>query len=592
MLAHHGGMQTPTTISCTTVQAEATQLSLAALSRQSLLDVLAQFPVLRQCMAWHQFWHSPVAELRDVSETKCWALAESPESAPVIRIDSPLLDECDVLRLPNEGKRYRQDVCDIADLSTHIAMWSDIRCAYWHRLLSKASVPTRFRGTFMHWIVRLEWRLRDELIMVIWRHSLQGEILPAPAFATGHPMTLPLARWTVAPRAVDAQTRRRSVLRQGGGAVALSLALPQSASPQGHSAARALGRLCRQPQCPSKRQIAVALAPVLGLPKWVVRRVMTMNWCAEMGPVDSLLEELRRLSRHLTAAAWPRDRLSLSHALRCLNALNGMLCFGLFDCQKWPSDQALPGRVRHWMLRELRVHHGGDWRRFAEALEAQHPRYQPLVWMLPDLDHQWWHVHWDEPDNMERLSAPWRSASPEWWLERLPRWWAKVTARTDAHLGLRWRPLFVGRRPHGPRLVHCLDSVRSVQRLLDRHGYQHLMPWLGPSLIARAQWLLFENSHGYAPRSLAVLHATTRHGSLLVELIAHVPLDGNEGPTLDCSQSLQMLWSQWDKSHWGVLSRVESDEVLKEDEELCLTVDRVRVRLWLKVTKGEQHYQR
>ncbi len=264
-----------------------------------------------------------------------------------------------------------------------------------------------------------------------------------------------------------------------------------------------------------------------------------------------------------------------------MKAVNGMLCFGLFDCETWPSDQPLPVRVQRWLLRELRVCHGGDWGRFAEALEAQEPRYQVLVWMLPDLAHQWWHVYWDQPDDMERISAPWRVASPEWWFQRLPQWWAKITARNDAHRGLRWRPMFIGGRPYGRRRVHCLHTVSSVRRLLNRHGLLHLMPWTGPSLIARAQWLLFEDDTSKKPRSLALLHATTRRGVLLVEQIVHVSLEGKEAPMPDCSQSLQLVWKQWEDCHWGVLARVENEEVLKEDEEMCTAIEKTRVRLWI-----------
>lgn len=587
MGTHHGGMQSPPTVTSEPVQVEPKPLSLGAISGQPLVIVFGHFPELFQFNAWREFWHSPVAEWRVAGENRICALAESPESAPVIRSDSPMLDACGVMHLMTDVQRSRYCVADIADLSRHLVLWSERRCAYWHRLVNKGVLPLAVRQAFMQWIAPLERRLRDELILALWRQSLQGEILPSPAFGTGHAMTLPLVRWMTAPKALEVRLRRRDMFRQARGIVVLCLALVPSVTVPGQEALRLLSRLCERAKRKSKRQIAKVLAPTFGLPSWAIRRVMGLEWCAETGPAEVVLEALQRLSRQLPAAAWPRDVLSMEHALRCLKAMNGMLCFGLFDCEAWPADQPIPARIRRWMLRELRVNHGGDWERFAEALEAQEPRYQPLVWMLPDLAHQWWHVYWDEPDDMERISAPWRTASPEWWLRRLPQWWAKVTARNDAHLGLGWRPMFVGRRQHGQRLVHCMHSVTSVRRLLARKGFLHLVPWIGPSLIARAQWLLFEDAQDKLPRSLALLHATTRQGELLVELIAHVSLEGKDAPPLDCARSLQLLWKQWEECHWGVLARVENEELLKEDEEMCTAVERTRIRLWHSVSKIE-----
>jgi|GEM_PF-3338320 len=495
-----------------------------------------------------------------------------------------MLDPSDVLHLRTADFPGENEAADIAELSRHVVLWSDRRCAYWHRLANKGMLSLGARQAFMHWIAPLERRLRDELLMVVWRHSLQGEILPSPAFSTGHAMTMPLVRWITTPKSPEERSQRREMFRQAGGIVVLCLALLPSARVPGQEAIRLLARLCGQSSRKSKRQIARVLAQTLSLPCWAIRRAMYLEWCAETSPADDVLEALQRLSRQLPAAAWPGDTSSLNYVLRCLKAVNGMLCFGLFDCETWSADQPLPARVRRWVLRELRVCHGGDWGAFAEALEAQEPRYQPLVWMPPDLAHQWWHVYWDQPDDMERISAPWRAASPEWWLQRLPLWWAKVTARNDAHLGLCWRPMFVGRRQHGQRLVHCLHTVSSVRQLLNRHGLLHLMPWIGPSLIARAQWLLFEDLNGKGPRSLALLHATTRRGELLVEQIVHVVLlEGKDAPMQECAQSMQLLWKQWEDCHWGVLARVENEEVLKEDEEMCLAVESTRVRAWLKV---------
>lgn len=573
-------MQSPPLIFSTTVQAGATPLSLAALSNQSLATVVRQFPALLPYSAWQQSWHSPVVELRVMGETRVWALAESPESGPVVRFDSPRIDELDVLHLPFHGCGQRHELADLPDLSRRLIVWSDDRAAYWYRLVNSGCMPLRDRQRFMQWIAPLERRLRDALILTLWRQSLQGEILLSPSFATGHPMTLPLVRWVLAPRKQEGRQRRRQMVRRARGVIALLLALLPTSRSGREVGLRVIARLFRRPKCPTKRQIATALTPVLKLPAWTIRRAMAFDWSDDPGNADVALDDLQRLSRHLPPEAWPRDLHSLCHARRCLKAMNGMLCFGLFDCETWPANQRIPGRVRSWMLRELRVCHGGDWGRFAEALEAKEPRYQTLVWMLPDLSQQWWHVHWDEPDAMERISAPWRTASPEWWLQRLPQWWATVTARNDALLGLRWRPMFVGRRQHGHREAHCMHTLRRVRRLLDRHGCQHLMPWLGPSLVARAQWVLFDDVLSKQPRSMALLHATTRGGELLVELIAHVSLDGTDTPSLECDQSLQLLWRQWEQSHWGVLSRVESEAVLKEDEEMCLIVERTRIKAW------------
>lgn len=558
-------------------------LSLAAISKDPMPSALCRFPALPRCGAWHRLWNAPVAELQRVGATRVWALAESPESDPFVRGASLTLDAFDVLHLRSDEYAWKDEIVDIADLSRHILSWSDRRLAYWYRLANKCVPSQGGRQAFMQWIAPLERRLRDELIMVVWRQSLQGEILPSPAFSTGHAMTMPSVRWITTPRSPQARSLRREMFRQAGGLVALCLALLRSARVRGQQALRLLSRLCGRTGRTSRRQIARVLAPTLGLPSWVVRRVMHLEWNAETGPADDLLEALQRLSLQLPAAAWPRDTSSLNSVLRCLRVVNGMLCFGLFDCETWPADQPLPRLVRSWLLRELRVCHGGNWGAFAEALEAEEPRYQPLVWMLPDLAYQWWHVYWDDPDDMERISAPWRTASPEWWLQRLPLWWAKITARNDAHLGLRWRPMFVGRRQHGQRRVNCMHTVSSVRRLLDREGLLYLTPWLGPSLIARAQWLLFEDANGESPRSMALLHATTRRCKLVVELITHVSLEGRDVPTTDCTQSLQLLWKQWEDRHWGVLARVEDEEILKEDEELCTAIERTKVRLWRRI---------
>lgn len=561
------------------------QLTLASVAGVRVDQVIGRFAWLRSAPSeWASHWVTPVAVLESLRARRIWALARTAAEPPTGWPNTLFLDECDALFGCGEREPHKPMLMDLADMSSRLAAWSGIRVAYWHQLAQRSQASLRDRQAFIQWIAPVERRLRDEVILQIWRQSLQGEILPSPVFATGHAMTLPLVRWVLAPRQEALRLQRRAVIGRAHAVIGLLLGQMTSCRAEVFGALKCLARLFREGRQPSSRAIAKALAPRLHLPPWAVRRVMQFEITGDETDAGTSLTDLQRLSHQLPARAWPRDQPSLRSALRCLRAMDGLLCFGLVDCVVWPEDLPLPPKVLSWMLRELRVCHHGDWLRFARALEAEVPRYQVLHQMLAHLSNCFQNLHQEEPDAMERVSAPWRGSSPEWWLERLPRWWAKITATPPTSRGLSWKPLHVGALQCGNRMVRCVDSARAVCSLLEHHQQQHLCEWLGPSLVGRVQWLLFFVPGARQPCSLAVLHATTRRGMLTVELIAQVPLSGTDDLSLDCRGAMLQLWTQRDAQGWGVLERVEREEVLAEDEELFLTVERTRMRAWRSIS--------
>lgn len=573
----HGRMRAPLLIEHPEAAQAALALSLAVIAGAPAEETLGRFPWLRSALA---AWHTPVAELRRLGEGRAWALADAPDGRPRLAMDALCVDACDVLHHAELCRAPKAGLVDLADLSARLAAWSGLRLAWWHRQVQQAQVPLHDRQSVMQWIAPLERRLRDELILMIWRHSLQGEILPSPAFATGHAWTMPIVRWVLAPRSPARRLQRRAAVAQCRSLIGLLLALAPVNRLAAQAGLRSLARLCRTQRRPRRRAIAKALAPCLEMPAWAVRRVMALEAPPGALEAEATLADLRRLSHQVPARAWPHGLASLQQALRCLRALDGMLCFGLVDCEAWPEDQALPPRPLKWLLRELRVGHGGDWARLACALEGQTPRYQLFQPVLRGLADSFCHRHEDEPDVMERISAPWRHASPAWWLERLQQWRNKVQGLPAGRRGLHWRPLFPGLRPFGRRLVGCLDSARQVQQCLARHGLEPLLTWLGQSLMARVQWLVLMDARDRQAMSLAVLHATTRRGHLQVTMVAHLRLPGEALPAVDCVESLRQLQSTWEAAGWGVLARVEHEQVLTEDEELCSAIEATRIRVW------------
>lgn len=559
----------------------AQRLSLASVGGLRADEVIGRFPWLRAVsMKWMSHWATPVATLQSVGGRRIWALARAPAELLGAQVDMLYLDATDALFGWDDKHPRKPKLMDLADLSSRLATWSGIRLAYWYQLAQRTQASLRERQGFIQWISPLERRLRDDLILHVWRQSLQGDILPSPAFATGHEMTLPLVRWVLAPRQEAFRLQRRAVIGRAHAAIGLLLGQMTARRPEVFGALKCLARLFRGTQQPSSRAIAQVLAPRLGMPAWAVRRIMQFEITHGKADAETPLVDLQRLSHQLPARAWPRDQASLHSAVRCLRAMDGMLCFGLVDCTAWPEDTPLPPKVLRWMLRELRVCHHGDWSRFARALEVETPRYQLLQHMLARLSNSFQDVHQDDPDAMERISEPWRRSSPAWWLDRLPRWWSKTTARSPRSRGLAWQPLHADSRQFGARTVYCVHSANGVDSLLEQYGQQHLRAWMGLSLVGRVQWLLFSEPGARRPSSLAVLHATTRHGELLVELIAHVPLVGGDEPALPCRDALLQLWAQREADGWGALARVEHEEVLAEDEELFLTTERTRMRVW------------
>ncbi|MFO1228270.1 hypothetical protein [Roseateles sp.] len=458
----------------------------------------------------------------------------------------------------------------------------------WHRQADTWHLPSSARQAFAQWIVPLEWRLRDAVITAMWQGALQGQLLRGSTFATGHPLTAPTMRWILAPTQLEARLRRRELALRLGGVLPLAMgALWSSATPR-HALARTLNRLCSTLQPVSRRRIARQLAAVLDLPPWTLRRLMAMELADQRQDPGRTLADLKRLAHHCPAAAWPHDANTLREVIRCLRALDELLCFGLNDGSPWPTHAPLPPRARAWLWRELRCRFRGDWSALARALEGDDPRYQSLHWILPQLADAWHQDHdaREAYDAMERNSAGWRQASPDWWLRALPRWWAAITRRRDQAAPAAaqdWPPLFEGPRQYRERHVTCLRSVREVETWLDRLDQPALRRWLGPSRVSRVQWLLFKASPLGAACSLAVLHADWRDANLQVDVISHHAFDGNPAPSRACTAALYDLADEWRPRRWGLLARVENEAILQEDEELFLAICAARTRVWKRV---------
>ncbi|HEY0955199.1 MAG TPA: hypothetical protein VGE36_10605, partial [Roseateles sp.] len=339
---------------------------------------------------------------------------------------------------------------------------------------------------------------------------------------------------------------------------------------------------------PSLRRIAQALAPCLALPAWVLRRIAHLPWHQLQPPGDSTLATLGRLAVQLPPAAWPRQPHDLDAASRCLGSLDLLCSFGDGTLAAAPAPRALPTAVRRWLLGELRRRYAGDWLALADALTHDEPRYQLLTWVLPRLHDHWQADLASSSEQGEKLSSTWREASPCWWLDRLLQWQSRQHRPhrpPGRRARLRWSPLFAAPQRHGDCLLRCVASVREVQALLQDFALTSLRRWIGPSLVSRVQWLHLQPVGAAGPGSLAVLLAELQRGTLRVRVVCHWGPLRSEPPAA-CHEALREMLTYWQEEGWGVLSRIEAEEVLSEDPELRNAITTARVKSWTRLAAG------
>lgn len=274
------------------------ECTLASIAGVRVDQVIERFAWLRGGPSgWASHWETPVAVLESLRAQRIWALARTAAEPPTGWPNTLFLDECDVLFGCGERDPHKPMLMNLADLSSRLAAWSGIRVAYWHQLAQRSQASLRDRQAFIQWIAPVERRLRDEVILQIWRQALQGEILPSPVFATGHAMTLPLVRWVLAPRQEALRLQRRAVIGRARAVIGLLLGQMTNSRSEVFGALRCLARLFRDGRQPSSRAIAKALAPRLYLPPWAVRRIMQFEVTGDETDAGTSLTDLQRLSR-------------------------------------------------------------------------------------------------------------------------------------------------------------------------------------------------------------------------------------------------------------------------------------------------------